>query len=230
MSATPFAMERRSGTGGGSPSLVVVLGPPGSGKGTQCARLAATLGLAHVSTGDALREEARRGTRLGNLASRHLDSGGLVPDHLVIGAVTTALARCRRFPGVLLDGFPRTEAQAVALDELGAGAVRLAAALVVSRAVLLERLRNRGRTDDRSDIVRRRLIAYEVETRPLLDFYARNGMLVHVDGNRSPTEVTTTLAAHLAAVGIVPMRYPTPGGRPRATVSSVEKSNSWTTS
>jgi len=187
----------------GSPSLVVVLGPPGSGKGTQCARLAATLGLTHVSTGDALRDEASHGTRLGRLAAHYLDNGDLVPDELVIETMMRALARSEGFPAVLLDGFPRTEAQAVALEDLDLGCVRLAAALLVSRAVLLERLRNRGRPDDRSEIVRRRLIAYEVETRPLLDYYARNGLLVHVDGNRSPTEVTTTLSGHLAAVGIM---------------------------
>src|SRR5262249_37680442 len=125
MTATPYAEERQlARDGSGSPSLVVGLGPPGSGKGTQCARLAAVVGLAHVSTGDARRNEVEHGTRLGLLAARYLDNGHLVPDELVIETVLRALARNGDFSAVLLDGFPRTEAQAVALEELDAGSVR----------------------------------------------------------------------------------------------------------
>jgi adenylate kinase len=194
------------GDGSTAAPVVVVLGPPGSGKGTQCARLAATEGVVHISTGDALRDEIRRGSRLGVAAAEHVAAGRLVPDALVIDAVCQALDRCRGSAGILLDGFPRTEAQAVALAALDVGAVRLVAALVVPRAVLLDRLRNRGRADDEPDVVRRRLISYEVETRPILDFYARDGLLVHVDGNRSATEVTTSLAGHLRAAGVVTAR------------------------
>ena len=182
--------------------IIVVLGPPGSGKGTQCEHLAQALGLGHVSTGQALRDEIGRGSRLGIRAARYVESGRLVPDELVVEAMTEALARCARAPGVLLDGFPRTESQAALLDELGLGTVRLAAALVVPRAVLLERLRSRGRADDRVEIVRTRLLSYEVETRPLLDYYVRRGILVHVDGNRAAAEVTATLTAQLARCGI----------------------------
>jgi adenylate kinase len=184
------------------PPLVVVLGAPGSGKGTQCERLGDALGLAHVSTGDALRREVHSGSALGQRAERSLRSGHLVPDELVLETVTKALAQCRGARGVLLDGFPRTETQARSLELLGFGSVQVAAVLVVPRIALLERLRDRRRADDRLDIVRRRLIAYEVETRPLLELYGRHGVLVHVDGNRSRDEVTDTLRTHLLAAGI----------------------------
>jgi adenylate kinase len=183
-------------------SIVVVLGPPGSGKGTQCERLARSLGVAHVSTGNALRDEIGRGTRLGVQAARYVETGRLVPDDLVVEVMTSTLARCPRSSGVLLDGFPRTEAQAALLDELGLGTVRLAVALLVPRAVLLERLRSRGRADDRIDVVRTRLLSYEVQTRPLLDYYVRRGILVHVDGNRAPAEVTESLNAQLVRLGV----------------------------
>jgi adenylate kinase len=186
----------------GQTALVVVLGPPGSGKGTQCAELARSLGLAHVSTGNALRDEMRRRSRLGLDAARYVQTGRLVPDLLVLEVMTSALARCTGSSGVLLDGFPRTEAQAELLDELGFGTVRLAAALLVSRAVLLERLRVRGRVDDRIDVVKTRLLSYETETRPLLDYYVRRGILMHVDGNRPAGEVTAALTAQLLRRGI----------------------------
>jgi adenylate kinase len=189
-------------TGETGPPLVVVLGPPGSGKGTQCERLASTLGLAHVSTGDALRREVLNRSTLGLCAARYLRDGCLVPDELVLEIVTNAVARSREVPGVLLDGFPRTSSQAQALEQLGLGTVRVAAVLVVPRIVLLERLRDRSRADDRLDVVRRRLIDYEVETRPLLERYGREGVLVHVDGARSRAAVTETLGALLQAAGI----------------------------
>jgi adenylate kinase len=187
---------------GTSPPLIVVLGAPGSGKGTQCARLAETLDLAHVSTGDALRREVRIGSVLGRRAAHSLHHGHLVPDEIVLEAVTKALAQCRDARGVLLDGFPRTETQARALERLGLGTVRVAPLLVVPRIALLERLRDRGRVDDRLDVVRRRLVSHEIETRPLVEFYGRHGLLVHVDGNRSPGDVTDTLRLHLLAAGI----------------------------
>jgi adenylate kinase len=187
-------------------AIVVVLGPPGSGKGTQCQRLAGALGLGHVSTGQALRDQIGRGTSLGERAARFVESGRLVPDDVVVEAMTAALARCARSPGVLLDGFPRTSSQAALLDELGLGTVRLAVALVVPRTVLLDRLRSRGRADDRVDIVRTRLLAYEVETRPLLDYYVRRGILVHVDGNRAAADVTGALTTQLATCGMASHR------------------------
>ena len=187
---------------GTGPPLVVVLGPPGSGKGTQCERLASKFGLAHVSTGDALRREVLSRSPLGRSAERFLRAGRLVPDELVLEIVTTSVARCRGVPGVLMDGFPRTSSQAQSLEDLGLGTVRVAAVLVVPRIVLLERLRDRRRADDRLDIVRRRLIDYEVDTRPLLERYGRDGVLHHVDGSRSRAEVTGTLGTLLQVVGI----------------------------
>jgi adenylate kinase len=206
---TASLVSQESVRGVDTTPIVVVLGPPGSGKGTQCEYLARALGLGHVSTGQALRDEIDRVTPLGARAASYVESGRLVPDELVVEAMTAALARCPRSPGVLLDGFPRTETQAALLDELGLGTVQLAAALVVPRAVLLERLRSRGRADDRAEIVRTRLLLYEVETRPLLDYYVRRGILVHVDGNRAAGEVTATLTAQLVRRRIVSARLRT---------------------
>ncbi|HZP29554.1 MAG TPA: nucleoside monophosphate kinase [Acidimicrobiia bacterium] len=206
MTAAPLISNRAIDARDSDATLVVLLGPPGAGKGTQCERLARRLGLTHVSTGHALREEVRRGTRLGALAARYLDRGRLVPDALVVDAMTNAIARSGATSGVLLDGFPRTAPQARLLEDLDLGTVRLAVALIVPRAVLLERLRSRGRADDQIDVLRTRLISYETDTRPLLDHYGRRGILVHVDGNRSADEVTATLAGHLVAAGVSPAR------------------------
>ncbi len=200
MTAAPLISNRAIDARDSDATLVVLLGPPGAGKGTQCERLARRLGLTHVSTGHALREEVRRGTRLGALAARYLDRGRLVPDALVVDAMTNAIARSGATSGVLLDGFPRTAPQARLLEDLDLGTVRLAVALI------LERLRSRGRADDQIDVLRTRLISYETDTRPLLDHYGRRGILVHVDGNRSADEVTATLAGHLVAAGVSPAR------------------------
>jgi len=201
VTAAPLVTDQTERQRGEVP-LVVVLGPPGSGKGTQCERMASALGLAHVSTGHALREQVRLGTRLGIEASRYMEHGQLVPDDLVVEAVTESLEQCGARAGVMLDGFPRTASQALLLDELGIGTVRLAAALVVPRTALLERLRARGRTDDHIDVVRKRLLTYETETRPLLDHYGRRGILVLVDGHRGPAEVSAALRTHFVAAGV----------------------------
>ncbi len=178
---------------GDDPPLVVLLGPPGSGKGTQCSRLADEIGVAHVSAGDALRDAMARGSRLGEYARGFVESGRLVPDEVVIDVIAEELDRLDEPPGVLLDGFPRTVAQAVALEELRPGGVRLAIELVVPTLILMRRLALRGRTDDRPEVLRTRLASYERETRPLLAWFEARGRLQLIDGNRRHTAVTTAL-------------------------------------
>ena len=191
---TPVASSPPSSTtGGDDPSLVVLLGPPGSGKGTQCSRLVQELGVAHVSAGDALRDAMARGSRLGEYARAYVEAGRLVPDEVVIDVVAEELGRLDDPPGVLLDGFPRTVAQAVALEELRPGGVRLAIELVVPTLILMRRLALRGRTDDRPDVLRTRLASYERETRPLLAWFEARGRLQLIDGTRRHSAVTTAL-------------------------------------
>jgi len=185
----------------GEPPLVVVLGAPGSGKGTQSSRLAALLGAVHVSTGDVLREEVRKGSPLGRHVRTFIETGRLVPDSLVVDVVVNVLERHQRAAAVLLDGFPRTVGQAEQLERLFQP-VRLAVALVVPRPVLVRRIATRGRSDDAGEIVHDRLAAYYRETRPLLDWYATRGVLVLVDGDRAVDEVTASLTRSLRSAGI----------------------------
>jgi len=189
-------------------SFVVVAGAPGSGKGTQCARLAQQLGLVHVSAGDLLREEVESGSTLATQVRRSMEGGQLVPDHLVTEIVSARLAGHDDGAEILLDGFPRTVAQAEALDALHPGSMKLSIELVVPITSLLRRLGLRGRVDDRLDVVRRRLVSYARDTWPLLKWLAGRGLLVHVDGNRSPEAVTLALRDQLARVGMGVDRVP----------------------
>ena len=182
-------------------SLVVVAGAPGSGKGTQCARLAELLGVVHVSAGDLLREEVESGSTLGAHIRCSVEAGRLVPDHVVTEIVSARLDGHDDGSEILLDGSPRTVAQAEALDSQYPGALKLAIELVVPVASILRRLGRRGRVDDRVDVVRRRLVSYARETWPLLGWFAALGLLVHVDGNQSPEVVTSALRDHLVRVG-----------------------------
>lgn len=184
-----------------APPVAVILGPPGSGKGTQCARLAERLGVVHVSTGDVLRDEMRLRSRLGRRVGGYVDIGALVPDGLVLEVVHEALERHQHADGVLLDGFPRTIDQAEGLGRLR-NEVRVAVALVVPRNALVRRLAERGRADDRPEVVRRRLASYQRETRPLLDWYAARGVLVHVDGDRATGEITRVLTRLVRNAGV----------------------------
>lgn len=181
----------------GSP-LVVIAGPPGSGKGTQCARLGEQLGFSHVSTGDALRDEIERGTRMGRHVRAWVNSGRLVPDRVAVEVVLDRLDTQPEAPAALLDGFPRTVAQGEALEHLRPGAVELAIALVVPRATLVRRLALRNRDDDHSRALGCRLAAFEQETRPMLAWFAARGLLVEVDGDQ-PDAASAALVARLMA-------------------------------
>jgi adenylate kinase len=178
---------------------VTLLGPPGSGKGTQAQRLRDRRGFATLATGDLLREARRAGTDLGRRASEYMDRGDLVPDELIFALVRDALAGLDGKP-ILLDGFPRTVAQADAL----AGALEtrgreLTAAVLVDVPddVVVERIsgRHQGRADDRPETVRERLRVYHRETEPLVAYYDERGLLRRVDGARDADAVEEAVGA-----------------------------------
>jgi adenylate kinase len=164
---------------------LVFIGPPGAGKGTQAQRLTAALAIPHVSTGDMLREARSQQTPLGQLAEKYMSRGELVPDDVIIQLVRERLSRPDCGRGVLLDGFPRTLAQAQGLDadlaQTGTPIDR-AIELAASDDELFRRLTSRGRADDNPDVIRQRLASYHRDTRPLLDYYRDQGILRTVDG------------------------------------------------
>lgn len=205
---------------------LVLLGAPGVGKGTQASRLAARLGVPHVSTGDMFREARASGTPMGRAASEYMDSGRLVPDEVVIGLVRERLARPDAARGFLLDGFPRTVPQAEALD--GVSRMRAVVALEAPEAELAARLSGRRtcrtcqapyhlsalpvggrcpkdggelfqRGDDTEAAIRQRLEEYRQKTAPLVDYYAKKGILRKVDGLGEVDAVTDRIARALAA-------------------------------
>jgi adenylate kinase len=182
---------------------LVLVGPPGSGKGTQGPMLADHLGVAYLSTGDLLRREVDSGTALGRRVAALIDRGELVPDDLMIAVLAAALGDDTA--GYVLDGFPRTVAQAEVLEAGGTPLPPPDAAvhLDVPDAVLLERLAGRagseGRADDADpDVIERRLRVYHDETEPLVGHYRERGALVTIDGDGTPDEVGQRL---LDAVG-----------------------------
>lgn len=183
--------------------VVLLMGPPGAGKGTQASLLADRRKLAKLSTGDMLRSHVGRGTELGRKAQGIMESGGLVPDDIIIGMVRAELERLQPLR-VLLDGFPRTRAQALELDDiLGEhdAAIDAVVALQVPDDELVERLLNRareqGRTDDNEATIRERMKVYREETQPLLEFYEERGNLRRVDGTGSVEEVFERIEAVL---------------------------------
>lgn len=187
----------------GGHEVVLLMGPPGAGKGTQANLLAAERGLVQLSTGAMLRDHVKRGTELGARAKAIMDEGTLVPDDIIIGMVRAELDELEPIR-VLLDGFPRTPVQAAALDELldGYGAkVDAAIELVVDEAELVRRLVGRaeqeGRSDDNEETIRKRMQVYLEQTRPLLDYYGEQRKLVSVDGVGTAQEVFQRVVAAL---------------------------------
>jgi len=215
-----------------SPRFLILMGPPGAGKGTQAQRVAAKIGLVHVATGDLFREAMAKQTELGKKAEAYVKGGQYVPDSITLGLVEERLSQPDCAGGALLDGFPRTIDQATGLDELLArrgakldGVVYLD----VPTSALMRRLTGRWtcrscgavyhevfnppkvvgkcdkcggelyqRPDDTVDVVQKRLDVYTKQTAPLIAYYEGKGLLVRVDGDKSPDEVTTAV---LAAVG-----------------------------
>ena len=193
---------------------VLLLGPPGAGKGTQADRIAARFQLVHLATGELLRANVADGTPLGEVAQAYLDSGELVPDEVVVAMMLEPLTQpdCKR--GFLLDGFPRSVTQARALDEhlAGLGAPLDAAInLEVAEEELLHRLARRGRADDNAQTIRNRLQVFAASTRPLLDYYEERGLLFSVAAVGTVDEVSERI---LHAPRDVTRRAPPASGQP----------------
>jgi adenylate kinase len=170
---------------------IVLVGPPGAGKGTQAARLAERLDAPHISTGDIFRENMKNETELGKEAQRYVDAGDLVPDEVTVKMVKDRLAQPDAAEGFLLDGFPRNTAQAQELETvLGDLGQRLDAVLVfeVEDEELVKRLTARGRSDDTEETIRHRQEVYRSETEPLIAHY--NDIAVRVDAVGSVEEIT----------------------------------------
>ncbi len=185
------------------PEVVLLMGPPGAGKGTQANLLAASRDLLKLSTGDMLRAHVKGGTELGTRAKRVMDEGGLVSDDIIIAMVKSELDRLDPIR-VLLDGFPRTTVQAEALDELLAdygAAIDAAIELRVDDQELVRRLLGRaqqeGRSDDNEATIRRRMAVYREQTEPLLDYYRRQGKVHDVDGVGTTEDVFERIEAAL---------------------------------
>ena len=183
---------------------ILLIAPPGAGKGTQGARLSEYLSVPHIAAGDLLREQLRLGTSLGNQVRAVIARGELVPDQLMLALIFDALEKSRPFGGFVLDGFPRTRAQAVAARKIARRRdllADLALHLPVEDAEVVRRLlgRGQGRADDTEIVIRRRLALYHEVSAPLIDFYRRRGLLVDIDGMRPVAEVTTAVFATVDA-------------------------------
>ena len=184
---------------------LILFGPPGSGKGTQSEKLIARFGLKHLSTGDILRSEIRNGTALGLEAKNLMDQGQLVPDAVVIGMIRTALEHNPQARGFLFDGFPRTNAQADALDALLAEkktSIHIVLALQVSKTELVKRLLNRGLTSGRTDdvnesIIGSRIEEYERKTAAVADHYRKFDKVVLIPGEGSVDDIFLKLSQEI---------------------------------
>jgi adenylate kinase len=188
---------------------LLLLAPPGAGKGTQGERLAAWYGVWHIAAGDLLRAEARAGGRLGREIAACQARGDLVPDQIVLDVLTPVVVGAVAEGGYILDGFPRTLPQATAAAELGVrlgltldAVVYLDAPEEVLTRRLLARARQSGRADDTADVIRHRLQVFAETTRPLVAYYAERGILVTVDADQPPDSVTADIQAGLSALSL----------------------------
>src|SRR6185503_9669082 len=180
---------------------LILFGPPGSGKGTQSDKLVEKYGLVHLSTGNLLREEIANKTPLGKEAKKFIDHGQLVPDEVVIGMVDSFFDKHKEANGFLFDGFPRTVAQAQALDKLltlKKTDIAVVLALDVTEQELVSRLLNRGKTSGRSDdtdeaVIRKRFSVYTNETSPVADYYKKARKFKSIHGEGSVDEINAAL-------------------------------------
>jgi adenylate kinase len=186
----------------------IIFGPPGSGKGTQALRLEQGMHLHHLSTGDILRSEVARGTPLGKEVGRIMTAGDLVPDRLIVDIVRNRLPEAEEGRGALLDGFPRTSAQATALDAMLAGEghrVDFIVALTVPEDVLIGRLLHRaqveGRTDDNRESIEERMREYHKLTEAVIAHYRKQGRPIReVDGVGTPEQVFARIQTALRGI------------------------------
>jgi adenylate kinase len=184
---------------------LILFGPPGSGKGTQSEKLIAKYGLKHLSTGDLLRHEINNQTPLGKEAQNFMDKGQLVPDEVVIGMISSALDENPDAKGFLFDGFPRTQAQAKALDnllELKEAPIAAMLALDVSEEELVKRLLKRGETSGRSDdnnesVIRARIVEYHNKTAMVADYYRQFDKVVMIKGEGTVDDIFERLCAEI---------------------------------
>ena len=189
---------------------MLLLGPQGAGKGTQAKRIAAEYGLPHIATGDILRRAMADGTPLGRKVKPIYDSGGLVPDDLMIELIRARLSEPDTEHGFILDGFPRTFVQAEALDAMLREIDKqldLVLELQVPDEIAAERLTKRAalerRPDDTPEAIRRRLALYHEETEPLVEYYRSRGNVVGIHGDRSENEVFAEIQQALEQAGAV---------------------------
>ena len=187
---------------------IVIFGAPGSGKGTQSDKIIAEYGVAHISTGDVLRGEIKNNTELGQTAAKYINDGKLVPDSLIIDMLASALdAKGKDIKGVIFDGFPRTIAQAEALDAMLAErgqSVSTVIGLEVDDAELIKRIILRGQTsgraDDNEETAKKRLNTYYSQTLPLKDFYIKEGKYAKIQGVGSIDDIFASIKAAIDAV------------------------------
>ena len=186
---------------------LILMGPPGAGKGTQAKVISERLGVPAISTGDIFRANVSQETPLGLEAKRYMDAGEYVPDEVTNGMVRDRLAQADATGGFLLDGYPRTVAQVEELDSMLADAsssLDAVVVLTVDDEELIQRLLHRaeteGRTDDTEDVIRHRQEVYNQQTAPLLAVYADRGMLVEVDGMGAVDEVSERIFSALEKV------------------------------
>lgn len=186
---------------------LLIMGPPGAGKGTQATFVAEHFGIPAISTGDIFRRNAAEGTELGREAQRYMDAGEYVPDEVTNSMVRNRIAEVDAQKGFLLDGFPRTLAQVEELDEMIASTGHQMDAVAVLTANtdelvqrLLQRAAKEGRADDTEDVIRRRQEVYAEQTAPLIGVYRDRGILVEVEGTGEVDEVTERLFAALDQV------------------------------
>ncbi len=186
---------------------IVLFGPPGAGKGTQSQKLVSQYNLIHLSTGDLLRSEINAGTELGKEAKILMDDGKLVPDEIVIGMIRHKLETNPEAAGFIFDGFPRTEKQAEALDELleeEGTSINMMLALQVKDAELIKRLLERGKDSGRPDdqneeVIRKRLDVYQAQTAVLKEYYKKQDKFEGIDGSGTIDEVFERLSNSITA-------------------------------
>jgi adenylate kinase len=177
---------------------LLFIGPPGAGKGTQAGKVAARLGIPHISTGEMFRDHVSRGTELGRKVDAIMSAGDYVPDEVTVAMLADRISHPDAAAGYILDGFPRTAAQVESLDSLiGGDGLDRVVVFQVDEDELTERMLSRGRDDDTEETIRNRFRVYMQQTQPLLDVYEGRGATVVVDGAGEVDDVTERILTAL---------------------------------